>query len=138
MMAAHPFVRAGSAWALLTVVLVTTSVACTASGTSDDDGDSASSCAYRVEYENRTYTGAEAKGFAPGDKLGTATLPACDDTPDDDNDGQATPTSTTAYAIKGVDPGIAIALKESSDDVIFINLDSDTELPEIKKLIQGP
>ncbi|WP_392957479.1 DUF6281 family protein [Streptomyces sp. LN245] len=127
---------AGSTWALLAAILVTTSVACTTSSSSDGGG-SASSCAYRVEYEDHTYSGAEAKGFTLGDKLGAATLPPCDDTSGDDNDGQATTTSTTAYAIKGVDPSIAIALKDSSDDVIFVDVDSDTELPEIKKLIQG-
>ncbi|MEV6196639.1 DUF6281 family protein [Streptomyces sp. NPDC051920] len=128
------FGRGGWAWALPAAVLVTTSVACTASGSG---GGSASSCAYQVEYEDNTYSGAEAKGFTLDGKLGAATFPACDDTPGDGDDGQAAATSTTAYAIKGVDPGIAIALKDSSDDVIFVNLDSGTTLPEIKKLIQG-
>ncbi|MFE2533582.1 DUF6281 family protein [Streptomyces sp. NPDC059371] len=130
------FGRAGRAWAPLAAILVTTSAACTASSSSDG-GSSASSCAYRVEYEDHTYSGAEAKGFTLGDKLGAATLPPCDDTSGDDNDGRATAASATAYAIKGVDPGIAIALKGSSDDVIFVNVGSDTELPEIKKLIRG-
>ncbi|MGW7046038.1 DUF6281 family protein [Streptomyces avermitilis] len=109
--------------------LVTMSVACTSSG----GGESASSCAYLVEYQNRTYTDAQARDFTLGDKLGAATLPPCDDTPNDDSDGRTTPTSTAAYAIEGVDPRIAIALEQSSDDVIFINVDSDKTLPEIKK-----
>ncbi|MET8024972.1 DUF6281 family protein [Streptomyces avermitilis] len=66
-----------------------------------------------------------------------ATLPPCDDTPNDDSDGRTTPTSTTACAIEGVEPGIAIVLEQSSDDVIFINVDSDRTLPELKKMIHG-
>jgi hypothetical protein len=136
MKAVLPIGRTGSVWTLLSAVLVTMSVACSSSSDSDG-GESASSCAYRAEYQNRTYSGAEAKGFTLGNKLGAATLPPCDDTPNDDSDGQTTPTSTTAYAIEGVDPSIAIAVKQSSEDVIFINVNSDTKLPEIKKMIQG-
>lgn len=36
-----------------------------------------------------------------------------------------------------MDPSIAIAVEQSSDDVIFVNVDSDKKLPEIKKLIHG-
>ncbi|WP_328663715.1 DUF6281 family protein [Streptomyces sp. NBC_00328] len=36
-----------------------------------------------------------------------------------------------------MDPSIAIALKDSSDNAIFVNVDSDTKLPETKKLIPG-
>jgi len=136
MKAALLVVRTRSVWALLAAVTATMSVACTSPGSSDG-GESASSCVYQVKYGNRTYSGAEAKGFTLGDKLGAATLPPCDDTPNDDNDGQTTPTSTTAYEIKGVDPSVAIAVEQSSDDVIFVNVDSDTKLPEIKKLIRG-
>ncbi|MEV6506211.1 DUF6281 family protein [Streptomyces sp. NPDC051642] len=129
--------RPAAVWASLTAVLVTMSVACTSSSSSAD-GESASSCAYVVEYRSHRYSGAEAKGFTIGDELGAAALPPCDDTPGDDGDGQTAPTSTTAYAIKGVDPSVAIALDQSSDDeVIFVNVDSAKKLPEIKKLIQG-
>ncbi|WP_051741182.1 DUF6281 family protein [Streptomyces xylophagus] len=137
MKAVLPVGRTAAVWASLTAVLATMSVACTSSSNSSDDGESASSCAYVVDYRSHRYSGAEAKGFTVGDKLGAATLPPCDDTPGDDSDGQTAPTSTTAYAIKGVDPSVAIALDQSSDDdVIFVNVDSDKKLPEIKKLIQ--
>ncbi|WP_328493204.1 DUF6281 family protein [Streptomyces sp. NBC_00414] len=134
MRAALPTGRAAAVWTLLSAVLVGLSVACTSS--SDSGGESASSCAYLAEYRNRTYSGAEADGFTLGDKLGTATLPPCDDTPNDDSDGEAA-ASTTAHAIEGVDPGIAIALEQAPDDVIFVNLDSPTKLPEIKKMIRS-
>ncbi|MFF0837708.1 MULTISPECIES: DUF6281 family protein [unclassified Streptomyces] len=125
-----------SVWVLLAAVTATMSVACTSSGSSGG-GESASSCAYRVQYGNRRYSGAEAKGFTLGDKLGAATLPPCDGTSKIDSNGHTAPTSTTAYEIKGVDPSIAIAVEQSSDDVIFVNVDSDKKLPEIKKLIHG-
>ncbi|GAA5703757.1 hypothetical protein AQJ43_26025 [Streptomyces avermitilis] len=133
MKAVLPIGRTGSVWMLPAALLVTMSVACTSS----DGGASASSCAYLVEYQSRTYAGSAARDFTLGDELGAATLPPCDDTPNDDSDGRTTPTSTTAYAIEGVDPAIAIALEQSSDDVIFIDVDSDWTLPEIKKMIHG-
>ncbi|MER7577301.1 DUF6281 family protein [Streptomyces sp. NPDC126514] len=136
MKAALPIGRGGSVWMLLSAVLISTSVAC-ASSSDSDGGESTSVCAYRAEYQNRTYSGAEVKGFTLGNKLGAATLPPCDDSPSDDSDGQTKPTSTTAYAIEGVDPSIAIALEQASDDVVFVAVDSDTKLPEIKKMIQG-
>ena len=140
MKAALPIARTRSAWALPAVFLLAMSAACTPSDGSDDGG-SASSCAYRVEYERHAYLGAEAKGFTIGERVGVALLPPCDDTPGNDSagdDGPTTSTSKAAYAIKGVDPGVAIALEESADDVIFVNIDSDKKLPEIKELIQGP
>ncbi|MFF4257585.1 DUF6281 family protein [Streptomyces sp. NPDC001663] len=79
MKAIPPIGRTGTAWTLPAAVLVTTSVACSSSSDSGGGG-SAASCAYRVEYQNHTYSGAEAKDFTLGDKLGAVTLPPCDDT----------------------------------------------------------
>ncbi|MHA5054302.1 DUF6281 family protein [Streptomyces sp. SD15] len=136
MKAVLPIGRRGPVGMLLAAATFTVSVACTSSSDSEG-GESASSCASLVEYQNRTYSGTEARGFTVGDKLGAATLPPCDDTPSDDSDGETTPTSTTAHAIEGVDPSIAIMVEQASDDVIFVNVDSDKKLPEIKKLIHG-
>ncbi|WP_458248677.1 DUF6281 family protein [Streptomyces sp. MAI_2237] len=91
----------------LAAALATLSTACTSGG----DGESASSCASRVEYREHTYMGSGAKNFTIGDRLGAAILPPCDDTPRDDSpDAPTAPASVTAFAIKGVDPRIAIAL----------------------------
>ncbi|MEU4089341.1 DUF6281 family protein [Streptomyces aureus] len=125
----------GAVRVLSVAVLATTAVGCTAS-TGGDGGGSAASCTYRVEYAGRTYLGSEAKGFVLGARLGAATVPACDDTPGHGDDSKRA-TSATAYAIKGVDPGVAIALKDAGDDVIFVDVTSGTTLPEIKKLIRG-
>lgn len=140
MRAALPIGRTGLVRILLAAVLVTMSAsACASSGDSDSDGDgSASSCAYLVEYQNHTYSGAEAKGFTVGRRLGAASLPPCDDTPNDgSSDGEAAQTPATAYEIAGVDPEVAIALEQKGGDVIFVNADSGKKLPEIKKLIKA-
>ncbi|MFI1567143.1 DUF6281 family protein [Streptomyces sp. NPDC020490] len=126
----------GSAWALAAVVTATAAVGCTASG-SGGDGGSAASCAYLVRYQERTYLGTGVAGFTIGEELGAATIPPCDDTPDDDSDGRTTPDLTTAYSIKGVDPSVAIALERAGDDVMFVDVDSGKSLPEIKELIHG-
>ncbi|MFJ5266247.1 DUF6281 family protein [Streptomyces sp. NPDC088387] len=128
-------VRSRPAWALLVAAGVTVCVGCAAPD--GGGGEASASCAALVEYGNSRYVGTEAKGFALGERLGAASLPPCDDTPGDDSDGETAPTPTTAYEIKGVDPGVAIAVERSADDVIYVNVDSATELPEIKELIRG-
>ncbi|MER6633814.1 DUF6281 family protein [Streptomyces sp. NPDC000987] len=126
----------GAVRVLAAVVAAATAAGCTAAG-SGGDGGSASSCAYLVVYQERTYAGTEVAGFTIGDELGAATIPPCDDTPDDDSDGRTTPDLTTAYSIKGIDPGVAIALKQAGDEVVFVGVDSGTGPTEIKKLIRG-
>ncbi|WP_246567961.1 DUF6281 family protein [Streptomyces flaveus] len=55
-----------------------------------------------------------------------------------DDDGRATPTSTTAYAVKGLDPSIAIAVGEEPGDARFVAVHSGNEIPpEVRKLIHG-
>ena len=137
MKAVLPGGRSGSVGMLLAAATFAASAACTSTSVSDGGG-SASSCAAVVEYRNHTYSGGEATGFTIGDKLGTAVRPPCDDTPSDDSDGETAPTPTTAYAIEGVDPSVAIALEQSPDNVIYINNDADEKLPAIKKLIEAP
>ncbi|MER5387243.1 DUF6281 family protein [Streptomyces sp. NPDC002688] len=126
--------RRGSVGMLLAAAVLTVSVACTSSS---DDGASASSCAFLVDYQNHEYSDVANVDFTVGDKLGPATLPSCDDTPNDDDDAQ-TPTSTTAYAVKGVDPSIAIAVGEGPGDARLVAVYSGNEIPpEVKELIRG-
>ncbi|WP_327697377.1 DUF6281 family protein [Streptomyces sp. NBC_00459] len=140
MRATFPIDRTGCVRMVLAAVLVALSAsACTLSGDGDGGGDdgSASSCASLVEYRNHMYSGAEAKGFTTGRVLGTATLPPCDDTPNDGGDGEAAPASVTAFEIAGVDPDVAIAVEQKDGDVIFVNTDSGRNLSEIKELIKA-
>jgi hypothetical protein len=121
---------------VLVAVAATVSVGCS-SGSGDGDGGAAS-CAYVVEYENRTYLGRGETDIPVEDVLGTATKPACDDTPDDDSDGETAPTSLTAYAVQGVDPSVAIAVGEAPGDVRLALVDTLKKLPpEVKKVIDA-
>ncbi|MFJ5301507.1 DUF6281 family protein [Streptomyces sp. NPDC088350] len=92
-------------------LIVTTALLAAAVGCSDE-GPSAASCAYLVTYGDRSYLGAEDEDFAVGERLGTATVPECDDTPDDAE--VAVPQGKiTAYAVKGMDPDVAIAVGDA-------------------------
>ncbi|WP_079148928.1 DUF6281 family protein [Streptomyces agglomeratus] len=87
-----------SVWILLAAAITTFSVGCASS--SGDGGDSASSCAFLVEYDKHRYIGTDNTNISVGDELGTATRPACDDTPNDNSDDETTASSTTAYTVE--------------------------------------
>lgn len=96
------------------------------------------SCAYVVEYGGRSYLGGEETEVPVGEPLGTATLPACDDTPNDGGDGQG-PVSVTAFTVRGVDPAVAVAVAEDAGTYRLVVADSDQKLPpELRKLLDGP
>ncbi|MDN0200574.1 DUF6281 family protein [Streptomyces sp. S.PNR 29] len=119
------------AWVLLATAL---SAACTS--VPDGGGDAAPSCAYVVEYDSRRYMGWAETDLPVGESLGGATRPACDDTPDDGDDGEG-PTLTTAFAVRGVDPNIAIAVAEDPGEYRLAVVDHVKELPpELRKLIE--
>ncbi|MEU6521744.1 DUF6281 family protein [Streptomyces sp. NPDC046924] len=117
----------------MAAVTVAVSAACASS----NGGESEASCEYRVEYDKRMYSDVSHAEFKIGKKLGPAVFPPCDDS-SDDGGGRASPDWTVAYAIEGVDPSIAIAVDDAPDDVLFVAVDSESDLPsEIKKLIKG-
>ncbi|WAZ23341.1 DUF6281 family protein [Streptomyces cinnabarinus] len=106
--------------------------------TSDEAGEAAASCAYVIDYDNRRYSDVANIDYRRGEKLGTATQPPCDDTPGDGDDGEPT-RRITAYAVQGLDPGIAIAVGDAPDDVIFVAVREGGDLPpEIDKLPRLP
>ncbi|MEV4000465.1 DUF6281 family protein [Streptomyces halstedii] len=78
---------------------------CTAQG----GGEAKGSCAIATLYEGRSYTQVANIDFTVGQALGPAEFPPCDDTPGVDD--AAEPGSTTAYAIDGVNPRVAIAIR---------------------------
>lgn len=119
------------------VLVAAVTVAVSAACASSNGGESEASCEYRVEYDKRMYSDVSHAEFKIGKKLGPAVFPPCDDS-SDDGGGQASPDWTVAYAIEGVDPSIAIAVDDAPDDVLFVAVDSESDLPsEIKKLIKG-
>jgi len=112
-------------------------VACTSENSSGGGGEQAESCAYRVLYQDRTYRDVANVEFTAGEKLGSATVPPCDDTGGGDASEQAGET-TTAYKVDGVPPEVAVAVGDSPDDTTLVAVYSGDELPsEIRKLIDG-
>lgn len=116
---------------LLAVAATAAMAGCGSSGS--DDGEGSASCAYRVEYEGRTYGDVANVKFQVGEKVGSATIPACDDTNDG---GKESATASTAYAVKGLDPDIALAVGDRPDDVTFVAVNPGKTLPpEVARLI---
>ena len=96
--------------------LITTSLLLAAAvGCAEPDGTggtAAASCAYLVTYDSRTYLDVANVDFTVGEKLGTATTLACDDTPD--SPGDTVPErGITAYEVEGMDPAVAIAVGDT-------------------------
>jgi hypothetical protein len=90
---------------LVTAALFASALGCTL--LDGGGGPSAASCAHVVTYEGRTYLGVGNADFTVGDRLGTAMIPECDDTPDDP--GDSVPQGRTpAYAVEGMDHAEAI------------------------------
>ncbi|GGZ22594.1 DUF6281 family protein [Streptomyces poonensis] len=134
MRAVLPVGRTAFARALVATATLTVSVACVPSL----GGETESICAWMVEYKDRMYSDVGDVDVTRGKELGEATFPPCDDTPDDGDEGEAEE-PTTAYAIEGLDPGIAIAVEDAPRDVIFVAVDADGELPPgVRDLIDRP
>ncbi|MFF3306108.1 DUF6281 family protein [Streptomyces sp. NPDC002952] len=128
--------RCGGVWAAVAAAVAASAVACTDVGAGG--GEAASSCAFVVEYEGRTYQDVADIPFTVGDALGEAVVPACDDTPSDGDDGVPR-SATTAYAVAELDPAIAVAVGDAPGDVRLVAVHRDGELPSsVGELIGGP
>lgn len=109
--------------------------ACTSS--SSDEGEQAESCAYQVHFQNRTYTDVANVKFTAGKELGSATIPPCRDT-GDQGQAEEPEEKTTAYAVDGISPDLAVAVGDNRNDTTFVAAYSGDKLPpEIQKLIDG-
>jgi len=97
---------------LATAALLVSVVGCAGEGASE------SSCAYLVTYQGRDHLGTEEGEFTVGEKLGTGTVPACDDTPGDGEAG-APERTTTVYAVEGKDPADLIAVGDGPAGAIL-------------------
>ncbi|MDH6568167.1 hypothetical protein M2164_003339 [Streptomyces sp. SAI-208] len=75
-------------------------------------GEAAGSCAGVVTYEDRDYLPTPGENFTVGERLGTARVQECDDTPGDDEVAVAEGT-TGAYLVEGRDPAEAIAVGDT-------------------------
>jgi hypothetical protein len=101
---------------IMTSLLLAAAAGCTESG-----GAAEASCAYLVTYDSRTYLDVANVDFTIGEKLGTATIPACDDTPNDP--GGAVPEGRiTAYQVEGMDAAVAIAVGDTPAEAILLQV----------------
>ncbi|MGW5616752.1 DUF6281 family protein [Streptomyces sp. NPDC003877] len=125
-------------WAPALVAVAAALSAGCAPSSPDDVARPAPSCAYVVEYDGRTYLGGEETTVPLGRSLGPATRPACDDTPGDGDDGEG-PVPTTAFAVRGVDPAVAVAVAEDTGTYRLVVAESVEDLPPVlRKPTEGP
>ncbi|WP_406219411.1 DUF6281 family protein [Streptomyces canus] len=104
---------------VMTVAMLAVVVGCSSGDPSG--GGAAVSCAGVVTFENRDYLPTQKTGFTVGQRLGTATIAECDDTPGAPGDTIAEGT-TGAYAIDGVDPAEAIAVGDSPGEATLMDI----------------
>jgi len=101
---------------VMTLAVLTAALGC------GSGGEAAASCAGLVVYEDRDYLPTPDEEFTVGEPLGTASIPECDDTPNDD--GVAVPAdTTTAYTVAGRDPADAIAVGDTPADARLMEID---------------
>ncbi|MEV6703047.1 DUF6281 family protein [Streptomyces sp. NPDC051453] len=118
----------------MVMVVAALTTACSAQG---GGGEAQGSCAIAALYGGRTYTQVVNVDFTVGKALGPAEFPPCNDTPGH-NDDAARPEPTTAYAVDGLNPRIAIAMRYASDEVMLVAVQPGGSLPpEVKALTRG-
>ncbi|MFJ8083326.1 DUF6281 family protein [Streptomyces sp. NPDC096205] len=117
------------------VAVVTVLAGCTVGG--GDGGEGAASCAYIALYDGRRYFGYGAGDFELGERLGTAVLPSCDDTGGYPDDPGVPERRVPAYAIKGIDPTVAITTgTDSPDTVLVADGAGETLPPEVREVVR--
>lgn len=97
-------------------------------------GEAEGACAIEATYGGRTYTDVAGVDFTVGDALGTVDFPPCDDTPGHPDDAVGHEPAT-AYAVAGLDPLVAIAVRYTPDEVLLLAVRTDGGLPpEVERL----
>ncbi len=117
--------------ALAALVTAHLAVGCTAL---DGDGESSASCAFAVDHGDRVYIHVGDVEYELGALVGTARQWVCDDTGGseevrDDEIPVEELTAYQAYAIKGIDPDDAIAVRESPKDELSVMVHSPEDEP---------
>ncbi|WP_159770637.1 DUF6281 family protein [Streptomyces sp. HM190] len=126
--------------ALAAVVLTPLAVGCAALG---GGGESSASCAFVVDFRDGRYIDVGRVEYALGAEVGTARQAFCDDQGggEDAADAPAEEDRTvyTAYAVQGVDPSDALAVRESPGDEVHVVVDpgEDESLPDAAARIFG-
>ncbi|MFF3886502.1 DUF6281 family protein [Streptomyces sp. NPDC001914] len=101
--------RLGVLQTVLATSFLIPTVACTATGSSEDGA--VASCAFSVQYRGKSYTEVTHDDFTLGAKIGTVKEVPCNDTGDSAQTG-AKSESYTAYEITELDAETAIAVKD--------------------------
>ncbi|MDG4859004.1 DUF6281 family protein [Streptomyces sp. T-3] len=83
-------------------------------------------CVFAFTYEDRTYRDVANVDLQVGAKLGTGTIPPCNDTGESD---EPSPEVQNAYAVKGLSPKVAIAVGATPKDAMFAAVYSGKDLP---------
>ncbi|MDT7847787.1 DUF6281 family protein [Streptomyces justiciae] len=114
-----------------------TAVGCGSEGSEGAESSGESVCASDFSYEGRTYIKLSDVEFKVGQKVGTATSPACRDT--NDRAAEVPESSENAYAVSGISPDVVIAIGSSPEEAeAFRVLRSDKKIPpEVQELING-
>ncbi|MEU2786791.1 MULTISPECIES: DUF6281 family protein [Streptomyces] len=101
---------------LLVAVAALTAAGCSGGGGGGEAGEA--SCSGLVTYDGRDYLPTAKSGFTVGERLGTATVAACEDTPNDPETGL--PEATTGvYAVEGADPTEAVAVGDDPSTAAY-------------------
>lgn len=127
--------------ALAAVVLTPLAVGCAALG---GGGESSASCAFVVDYRDSQYVDVGRVEYELGATVGTARQAICEDQGGGEEDAADAPaeedrTVYMAYAIKGIDPADAIAVRESPDGELSVMVDprEDEPIPDAADRIFG-
>lgn len=104
---------------IMTSLLLAAAVGCAESG--GTGGTAEALCAYLVTYDGRTYLDVANVDFTVGGELGTATVAACDDTPNDPGD-TVPERGITAYEVEGMDPAVAIAVGDTPAEATLMKV----------------
>ncbi|MET8979020.1 DUF6281 family protein [Streptomyces sp. NPDC004539] len=104
-------------------------------GCSAGGGEGAASCAFVADYDGRRYSDLSGAEFTLGEAVGTAVLPACDDTGGDGDPGIGE-RQVVAYSVVGVDPAMAIVVDEVADTLLVAHETRDRLPPEVRKLLR--
>ncbi|MFE5398948.1 DUF6281 family protein [Streptomyces sp. NPDC056568] len=115
------------------VIVAALMTGCTAQG---GGGEAEGACAIAALYEGRTYTQVANIDFTVGRTLGPAEFPPCDDTPADGDAAGSEP--TTAHAVDGLNPRVAIAIRYTSGEDMLLAVQPGGNLPrEVEALTRG-
>lgn len=105
---------------------------CTSSGSSEG------TCEARVQFAHHTYSDVGKVDFTVGKLLGTGRIPQCNDTGGQGKRSEPVEPIPKVFAIKGLDPSVAVAAGDSRSDAEFYALKKGDGHPAaVRKYIES-